>query len=47
MKLSLTAIYAQLENALKCFDMDIIAVSKTLTAGKVLVPRVRSHLISV
>ena len=44
---SLTAIYAALHDFPKWVDMDMLALSKALAAGKVLVPRVRSNLISV
>lgn len=38
-------MYPQLENSLKCFDMNSIAVSKTLATCKILVPSVGAHLI--
>jgi hypothetical protein len=42
-----TAISPQLENSLRWFDMDMIAIYKTLAACKVFVPRVRFNLVSV
>jgi hypothetical protein len=41
------AISPQLENSLRWYDMDMIAISKTLAACKVLAPSVRFNLISV
>ena len=35
-EVALSAISPQLENSLKCFDMDMIAISKTLAACSVL-----------
>ena len=46
-RVSISAIYPPLQNPLKWFDKDIIAVSKTLATCKVLVPSVRFNLIPV
>jgi hypothetical protein len=44
--MSITAIYHPLQNPSKWFDMDIIAVSKTMGTCKVLVPSIRSNVSS-
>jgi hypothetical protein len=44
---SKTAISPASQNPFTGVDMDILGLAKTLGTGKVLVPRVRSHLTSV